>query len=181
MNRDPLREKILNIASRCPLSPTFRACVCDLLRSEWPTLVPVPGGSDTGVDGAWADSQGRGIVITTTGRNVIANVTKNLKCHIKNGRRTGQVLSRRVGSLSASMPKHRAAHCRPRFPVCPLPLYAQAIADRLYHNTQWLKTLLSLSGLATVLSTIPKGLRRHSATCHLSDVTKISLGCSAQW
>ena len=79
MNRDPLREKILQHLGDVHDHHLFEACVCDLLRSEWPTLVPVPGGSDTGVDGAWADSHGRGIVITTTGRNVIANVTKNLE------------------------------------------------------------------------------------------------------
>ena len=45
-------------------------------------------------------------MITTTGRNVIANVTKNLKSHIKNGRRTGQVLvATTQAPLSASMPE----------------------------------------------------------------------------
>ena len=58
MNRDPLQH--LRLPVHVHYHHLFEACVCDLLRSEWPTLVPVPGGSDTGVDGAWADSQGRG-------------------------------------------------------------------------------------------------------------------------
>ena len=52
MKRDSFYAEIWTRLGQ-PLDPDlFERCVCDLLRAEHPTLVPVRGGSDSGMDGA---------------------------------------------------------------------------------------------------------------------------------
>jgi len=46
MNRDTFREKLVQRLEVLSDDKTFEACACDLLRAEWPNLVPAPGGSD---------------------------------------------------------------------------------------------------------------------------------------
>lgn len=160
MNRDPLRERILRQLENVSDDQLFEACVCDLLRPEWTTLIPVPGGDDAGVDGAWADNNGRGILIATANEDVIGNVTKNLREHIKKGRTGAQVLV----ATSRTLTPRRCRNIEKRirelgFSVAHHPYTRQAIADRLYYNSYWLRELLGLSGVASALSTIPIGLR----------------------
>ena len=143
MNRDPLYEKILDRLGKVSDDQVFEACVCDLLRPEWPTLVPVPGGNDAGVDGAWVDEGGRGIVIATTGDNVIGNVTKNLESHLKKGVKGKQV----IVATSKSLSPERCRNIEKKieelgFESAHHPYAQQAIADRLYRNSRWLKELL---------------------------------------
>src|SRR5438128_10107730 len=101
MNRDPLFEHILRRLSEISDDQLFEACVNDLLRKEWPNLVPVPGGDDAGVDGAWADDKGKGLLIATTGRKVLENVTKNLRQHIQASGDRRRVLVATSQNLSA--------------------------------------------------------------------------------
>lgn len=61
----------------------FESCSNSLLRKEWPTLVPIPGGTDSGMDGATSSSGP--FLVSTTGEDVIGNLTKSLKSHLKNG------------------------------------------------------------------------------------------------
>ena len=86
MKRDPFYQQIVAGLSR-PLDPdVFEQCAADILRSEWPTLVPVRGGGDAGMDGAVADGDGTAFpLICTTGENVIGNLTRSLASYVKNG------------------------------------------------------------------------------------------------
>src|SRR4051795_5417272 len=56
--RDPFyREIVERLGGR--IDPElFERCAGDLLRDEWPTLVPVRGGTDAGMDSAVADGEG---------------------------------------------------------------------------------------------------------------------------
>jgi hypothetical protein len=55
MIRDPFYRDILNRLNH-PLDPDlFEQCVADLLRDDWPTLVPIRGGGDAGMDGGLSD------------------------------------------------------------------------------------------------------------------------------
>lgn len=160
MNRDPLFEKILARLDEVADGNLFEACACDLLRKEWPTLVPVPGGSDDGVDGSWVDGEERGILVATTNKSVIGNVTKNLKQQAAKGRTGKLVLVVTSRKLSPTQSKNIEQRIRDLgFRVAHQPYERQAIADRLYHNSRWLKELLGLSGNASALSKVPRGLR----------------------
>jgi hypothetical protein len=160
MNKDPLYSKILTQLDDVTDGNLFEACVCDLLRAEWPNMVPVPGGSDDGMDGAWSNSAGAGILIATTNKSVIGNVTKNLKQFVAKGRIGRQVLVSTTRKLSPAQAKNIEKRIRELgFTSAHQPYEKQAIANRLYHNSHWLKELLGLSGLASALSKVPKGLR----------------------
>ena len=160
MNRDPLRERILQRLNEISDDETFEACVCDLLRPEWPTLVPVPGGNDAGLDGAWVDQRGKGLLIATTGSDVIGNVTQNLKKHLASGGDRRQVLVAASNSLSPQQCRNILDRITElEFTPAHQPYIQQAIADRLYHNSRWLKELLGLSGVASALSSVPRTIR----------------------
>ena len=59
-------------------SELFEQCAADVLRKIYPTLVPIRGGSDTGMDGAVGDEEDEAYpLISTTQDNVIGNLTKS--------------------------------------------------------------------------------------------------------
>src|SRR5579863_3748545 len=150
MNRDPLRERILGRLKEISDDETFEACMCDLLRPEWPTLIPVPGGNDAGLDGTWVDQRGKGLLIATTSSGVIENVTKNLKQHRASGGDCRQVLVATSEQLSPQRCRNIVDRIKELgFESAHHPYTRQAIADRLYHNSRWLKELLGLSGAAS--------------------------------
>ena len=157
MNRDSLYEKILDRLGKVTDDKLFEACVCDLLRPQWPTMVPVPGGDDAGVNGAWVDDRGRGILIATTSPKVIGNVTKNLARHLKSGVKGRQVLvvtSQPLSPTRCRNIENRIAELG--FRSAHQPYTQQAIANLLYHDSRWLGDLLGLSGHPMALSRVPK-------------------------
>lgn len=83
MKRDPFYQQII-AALKKPLDPDlFEECCSDILRVEFPTLVPIRGGSDIGMDGAIADGQGPPFpLICTIGKDVIGNLTKNITSYV---------------------------------------------------------------------------------------------------
>ena len=130
----------------------------DLLREEYPGLVPVRGGADGGMDGAVADPRGGAPVplVATTAKSVIGNVTKNLKSYLGAGGAARDVivatsqpltarqrrnLERRVDELGFSL---RQIHDQADF------------ADRLYRDPAWRKELLALTGAPPALSVFPR-------------------------
>jgi hypothetical protein len=88
VKRDQFYGEIWNRLGQ-PLDPdVFERCVCDLLRAEHPSLVPVRGGGDSGMDGAIADGEGPAFpLICTTSSHVIGNLSKNLASYLKRDER----------------------------------------------------------------------------------------------
>lgn len=88
--RDPLLGQI-EAALDQPLDGNqFEAAMCSMLRHQgiYPTLVPVRGGNDAGMDGAIGDPAGGGPpipLVCTTQENLKANLEKSLKSYLKNG------------------------------------------------------------------------------------------------
>ncbi len=103
MKQDAFYLSIVDGLSRNLDPDLFEACVTDILRTEYPTLVPIPGGTDAGQDGAIADGLGVPFpLVVTTEKDVIGNLTKSLKSYLKDGGRrrkavlaTSQALSPR--------------------------------------------------------------------------------------
>ena len=81
MIRDPFYRQILERLGGRLDGDTFEVCASSLLRKDFPTLVPVRGGSDSGMDGV-TDSGGP-FLICTTGEDVIGNLAKNIKAHLR--------------------------------------------------------------------------------------------------
>src|SRR5260370_12883697 len=153
MMRDTFYNHILKALSSSLDEECFELCVNLLLSKEVPTLVPVHGGTDSGMDGATA-SQGP-FLVCTTGEDVIGNLTKSLKSYLKDGgqRRTC------VLATSQELSQRRRRNLEKRaeqFGFSLLHIYPrEAMAERLYHSPRWCKELLGLSGRPSALTLIP--------------------------
>jgi hypothetical protein len=160
MKHDPFYQLILD-GLRKPLDPdVFERCASDLLRAEWPTLVPVRGGADSGMDGAIADGEGPPLpLVCTTAKNVIANLTRSLTSYIDGGGSRRKLIL--ATSRELSQLRRQNLHVRARDKGCELiQVYDQAaIADRLYRNPPWCRELLQLTGNPSALSVIPLSQR----------------------
>ena len=86
MKRDAFYREIWDGLGRDLDPDLFERCVGDLLRLDFPTLVPVRGGGDSGMDGAIADGEGPAFpLVCTTSDDVIGNLTKSLMSYLKDG------------------------------------------------------------------------------------------------
>lgn len=159
--RDPFYQKILAGLEVKPFHPDlFEKCVCDLLRDAFPSLVPIPGGSDAGMDGAIADGEAEAFpLVCTTAKNVIRNLTRSLDRYLEEKR------PRRKVSLATSQaltPKRRSnleKRAKEKGFVLVQIIERQGIADRLYESPRWCRELLGLAGTPPALSTVPKSRR----------------------
>ena len=79
MSQDPFYEQILAGLNGTLDPQQFEDCMADLLRELFPTLVPVHGGKDSGMDGAIADGEGEPYpLVTTTAKDVRRNLRKSI-------------------------------------------------------------------------------------------------------
>lgn len=79
MIRDPFYRDIVKALSGELEPEVFERCAAALLREHYPTLVPVRGGSDDGMDGAVGRADAPPLpLVTTTGKNVLANLRGSL-------------------------------------------------------------------------------------------------------
>ncbi len=156
MKRDPFYGEILDRLGQ-PLDPdVFERCACDLLRVDFPSLVPVRGGVDSGMDGAIADGEGPAFpLICTTSNDVLGNLRKNLNSHLKSeGTRRKAV----VATSQALTPAKRQnlVRCGTELGFDIVQIYDRAaFADRLREHPRWCLELLNLTGDARMLSVEP--------------------------
>jgi hypothetical protein len=160
MIRDPFYRDILNGLSH-PLDPDlFEQCAADLLRDEWPTLVPIRGGGDAGMDGAVADAKGPPFpLVCTTSDEVIRNLKKNLRSYVKSGgiRREALLVTSRPLTPERIRNIYKATSS---LGFALRQIYTQeAIADRLYRSPRWCVDLLNLTGDPPALSALPASHR----------------------
>src|SRR5258707_1990980 len=153
MIRDPFYKQILEALDSSLDEDCFELCASSLLREEMPTLVPIRGGADSGMDGATgADGP---FLVATTGADVIRNLTSSLKSYLKDGG------SRRTCVLATTqeLSKRRRTNLENRatqLGFSLLQIYSrEAIAERLYYSPRWCKELLGLTGRPSALTLIP--------------------------
>lgn len=156
MARDSFYKDIL-AALEGSLDPeVFEECATDILQIEWPTLVPVPGGNDAGMDGAIGDGEGEAFpLVATTEEDVIGNLTKSLQARVARGNARRKVIfatSQRLTPARRRNLESRAAE----FGFTLLQVYEQSgMASRLYRSPRWCRDLLRLTGDPPCLSVIP--------------------------
>ena len=154
---DPHHREILDRLNG-PLDPeAFEKCAVDLLQADWPGLVPIRGGRDDGFDGAVADgsSQEPFPLIVTTGTKLVPNFRRSLESAIRAGWKPQQALfttSRRV-----TPPVRRRLRDAARDNEVTLVQICDQdwFAGRLYHEPQWCKRLLGITGRPHALSVVP--------------------------
>lgn len=154
MIRDAFYRQILErLASRLD-DDTFEVCAASLLRTDFPTLVPVRGGTDSGMDGATA-APGP-FLVCTTGKDVIRNLTKNLESYRRGGGpRRGVLLA-----TSQELTQRKRANLEERARSLGFHLWhiydREAMAERLYYEPRWCKELLGLTGRPSALAVVPR-------------------------
>jgi hypothetical protein len=157
MIRDPVYRQIIDRLSSSVDPELFEQCAADILRAIYPSLVPVFGGTDAGMDGAIADGKGEAFpLVTTTGKDVIGNLTKNLKSYVKGGSDSRKA----VLATSQNLTPQRKQNLLVRAKELGFTLIQihdqQAIANLLYSESKWCLELLELTGDLPALSAIPK-------------------------
>ena len=137
MIRDPFYRRIIEgLGGR--LDPElFEQCASDVLRHWHPTLIPIRGGGDAGMDGAVADGQGPAFpLICTTGKDVIGNLTRSLDSYVGSGGKRRNVIMATSRQLTPKRRRNLEKRAEEKGFVL-VQLYDQAaIADRLYHEPE---------------------------------------------
>src|SRR5215210_5023442 len=83
--KDPFYHQIVEALKNLRNPQVFERCMGDLLRPDFPGLVPVPGGGDSGFDGVIPDQEGAFPLVCTTGTDVERNLVGSLDSVVKRG------------------------------------------------------------------------------------------------
>lgn len=160
MKRDPFYQQIIRSLEGELDSEDFERCAQDLLRSIYPTLVPVRGGVDSGMDGAIADGEGSAYpLVCTTETDVIGNLTKSLDSYIASGGARRNVVLATSQALSPRRRRNLEKRAQEKkFTLIGIHDQA-AMADLLYRSPEWCVELLGLTGKPPALSFQPKSTR----------------------
>lgn len=156
MLRDPFYRQIYQ-ALDGPLDPlVFERCMGDLLRPDYPWIVPVSGGTDSGMDGAIADGEGEPFpLVCTTTDDVIRNLTRSLDSYLDSNLPRRKVVLATSRNLTTRKRANLYQRAREKgFELLQI-FEREAVADRLAGSPRWCKELLGLTWKPSALSTVP--------------------------
>lgn len=160
MIRDPYYRDIDNGLSGSLHEEAFERCAQDLLRQIYPTLAPVRGGRDGGMDGVTADlNEDQIVLVATVGEQVKRNLETSLNSMLESTNACRNIISATSQKLSPEKQKElRAAASSLGFRL--VQIYERAgMTDLLYESPKWCKELLGLTGDPPPLSVIPRSGR----------------------
>ena len=136
---------------------TFERCAVEVLREYYPTLRPVQGGNDAGMDGVGELTDGTlFFLVATVQQDVRANLEENVSSYISAGADRRVVVFATSRHVSGRRRVELDRHLRAQFGV-----QLAAVHDRddfialLYGNAAWRRALLGVPGEARALSRIP--------------------------
>lgn len=145
MIRDPFYNDIVKRLGRRLDPELFERCTTDLLRDEWPTLVPIRGGTDAGMDGAIADDQGPAFsLVCTTAKDVIGNLTRSLDSYLRDDGSRRQVVLATSQELTQRRRRNLEKRAEEKGFVLNQVYDQAAMAVRLYRDPAWCLELLNL-------------------------------------
>ncbi len=134
--------------------------MADLLRELFPTLVPVHGGKDSGMDGAIADGEGEPFpLVTTTAEDVERNLYESLDSFVERKQPPRKVVFATSRALTPQRRLKLMDLARERGFTLVQVIEKRGVANLLYSSPRWCKQLLDLSGHSSVLSVIPRSRR----------------------
>lgn len=158
--KDPFHQQILEALGRHLDDQVFEACMADLLRAEFPGLVPVPGGNDAGMDGAVVDGKGEPFpLVCTIGEDVERNLRENLDSFLERGLSSRKVALATSRDLTPSETRTLFRLAGEKGFTLLQVFERSALAFRLYRNSAWCRRLLGLTGDPSALSVIPLSRR----------------------
>ncbi len=158
---DPFYESILRELSGHLDPEVFQSCSAALLRTVFPSLISLVGGTDQGADGLYSDSGSILPLVCTVGSDVIGNVTQNLSEYIRNHPPVARGLV--LVATSQDLTPRRISNIRVRVRAlgfADAQVYGRsALAALLYESPQWCERLLGLTGEPPALSSRPRTTR----------------------
>lgn len=164
MASDPFFDEIVQRLGRRLDPEVFERCATDLLRTIWPGLAPIPGGSDSGMDGAVADGEGPAFpLVATTHKRPIENLTQSLRSYVKDGGKRRKVILATSQTLTPRRRRNLEKTAESRGFELVQVYERTGIADLLYRDSRWCKELLGLAGDPTALSVVPRSTRPYFA------------------
>jgi hypothetical protein len=155
--RDRLFRAILESLGEDLDDKVFELFAVDVVRQEFPSAVPVLGGSDAGLDGAVGSIEGPRLpIIATTSDRVRDNVRRNLLRHQSEWKALGGRVVVATSSALTPQRQKNVADLVVELGFHLVQLYErQAIAERLYHAPRWRLELLGLPGDPPALTQLP--------------------------
>lgn len=156
MTRDPFYNQIIARLDGVLDPSLFEECAQDLLTRRYPSLVPIRGGSDLGMDGALANGEAEAYpFVCTTREDVIENLRGSLESYVANGGTRRKVILATSRSLSARRRRNlETAAKRNGFTLVQIHERA-SIANLLYRSPGWCHDLLNLTVQLPALSVFP--------------------------
>jgi hypothetical protein len=156
MNSDPLYSKVIEALKRPLDGNTFQACAAALIGKAHPNLVPMPGGDDAGMDGAFGTPDGPFPLVCTVQSDVLGNFRKNMSTYL--AKRTGPKCAAVATSQRLSNRRKRNLEAAAeKLGVKIVNIYDAAyFAEQLYRDSQWRLKLLGITGESPALSALPR-------------------------
>lgn len=152
---DPLREQILAALERPLSGDVFERCACTLLADFHPSLVPVSGGNDAGLDGSGSDAGGPFGLIATVGREPLRNLRKNLTSY----QRAGGAIRRFIFATPRVLSGRRQVTLETEATALGFHLIrvydGAAFAELLYRDRECRRDLLGIESSLQPLSSFP--------------------------
>ena len=154
---DTLYHAICEAIARPLDGTTFERCAVDLLREYYPSLRPVEGGNDAGMDGIGELPDGTPFfLVATVQKDARGNLERNVASYISAGGDRRVVVFATSRPVSGGRRLKLDHHLRNQFDV-----HLDAVHDRadfiaqLYRNAAWRRKLLGVPGEARALSRLP--------------------------
>lgn len=162
MIRDRHYKAILQGLADGPDPDAFERCAQDLLREIYPTLTPVEGGRDFGMDGLdTSDPEQPTILVATTAQDVRRNLVGSLWSHKRQAPNIGArhvVVATTQDATGPLIERLRGAATDEGFQL--VNVHGQRwFSDLLYRQSRWARELLGLSGQPSALSAVPVSSR----------------------
>jgi hypothetical protein len=158
---DPLYDAIERAIDQ-PLDGTvFEQCAVELLRDFYPTLQPVEGGGDAGMDGVGTLPTGEPfILVATVSENARGNLNRNIQSYIDAGGERRIVVFATSRKVSGQRRQELEKHLKDEFGVRLAATHARAdFIELLYRHPQCRKRLLGVAGMARALTRLPASRR----------------------
>jgi hypothetical protein len=156
MVRDPFYRQVDQALDGPPNGEVFQQCMVDLLRRDYPWIVAMSSGADSGMDGAIADREGEPLpLVCTVEEDVIGNLTYSLDSYLKGGgprRKVVLATSRRLTNRRKQNLYKRARE--KHFKLLQI-FDREPLVERLMVSPRWCKELLGLTWKASLLSVVP--------------------------
>lgn len=136
---------------------TFERCAVELLGEIYPSLRPVEGGNDAGMDGVGELPDGTPFfLVATVQEDARGNLERNIQSHIDAGGERRTVVFATSRPVSGRRWLELDSHLRDEFGVRLAAVHDRSdFVGRLYRNAAWRRRLLGVRGEARALSRLP--------------------------